>query len=187
MYDTKQFRKGLKIEVEGVPYNIVDFQLVSPGKGGSFVRTRLKNMLTGAVLERTFKTGDKVDRPDLELHEFQYLYPEGNHYYFMNLANYEQVPIDDSVVGQGKIFLKENIVVQVLFYKGKPVGVELPTFVEITVIETEPGFKGDTASGAQKPAKLETGAVVNVPLFIKEGDILKIDTREGKYVEKVNK
>lgn len=187
MYDTKQFRKGLKIEVEGTPFNIVDFQLVSPGKGGSFVRTKLKNMLTGAVLERTFKTGDKVEKPDLELQEFQYLYKEGDHYYFMNTTNYEQVPLDAAVVGLGRDFLIENLTVQVLFYRSKAVGVELPTFVELKIKETEPGFKGDTATGATKPAKLETGATVSVPLFLKEGDLLKIDTRDGSYVEKVNK
>ncbi|MGE4231954.1 MAG: elongation factor P [Bacteriovoracia bacterium] len=187
MYDTKQFRKNLKIEVEGVPYNIVDFQLVSPGKGGSFVRTKLKSMLTGAVLERTFKTGDKVGKPDLEQHEYQYLYKEGEHYYFMNQATYDQIPIDVGIIGTGRDFLKENLVVQVLFYNGKPVGLELPTFVELAVVETEPGFKGDTATGAVKPAKLETGASVNVPLHIKEGDVLKIDTRDYKYVEKVNR
>lgn len=187
MYDTKQFRKGLKIEVEGVPYNIVDFQLVSPGKGGSFVRTRLKNMLSGAVLEKTFKTGDKVGKPDLELHEFQYLYKEGDHFYFMNTQNYEQVPLDDSVVGSAKDFLQENLAVQVLFYRGKPVGLELPTFVELKIVDTEPGFKGDTATGAQKPAKVETGATVSVPLFLKEGDVIRIDTRDSKYVEKVNR
>lgn len=187
MYDTKQFRKGLKIEVEGVPYNIVDFQLVSPGKGGSFVRTKMKNMLNGSVLERTFKTGDKVGKPDLEQLEFQFLYKEGDHYYFMNTANYEQQPIDASVLGDSTDFMKENLNVQILFYNGKPIGVELPTFVELRVAETEPGFAGDTATGAQKPAKMETGVSISVPLHIKEGDVLKVDTRDHRYIEKVNK
>lgn len=187
MYDTKQFRKGLKVEVEGIPYNIVDFQLVSPGKGGSFVRTKLKNMLNNAVIERTFKTGDKVGKPDLEQLEFQYLYREGDHFYFMNQSNYEQVPIDGHIVGDAKDFLKENLVIQVLFYNGKVIGLELPTFVELAVAETEPGFKGDTATGAQKPAKMETGCTVSVPLHIKEGDVLRIDTRDYKYMDKVNK
>lgn len=187
MYDTKQFRKGLKIEVEGVPFNIVDFQLVSPGKGGSFVRTKLKNMLNGSVLERTFKTGDKVGKPDLEQLEFQYLYVEGDHFYFMNTGNYDQVPIDRVVLGDGVEYLKENMNVQILFYNGKAIGIELPTFVELAVVETEPGFAGDTATGAQKPAKLESGAQVSVPLHIKEGDVLKVDTRDGRYIEKVNK
>lgn len=187
MYDTKQFRKGLKIEVEGIPYNIVDFQLVSPGKGGSFVRTKLKNMLNDAVIERTFKTGDKVGRPDLEQLEFQYLYREGDHFYFMNVANYEQVPLDGHVIGEGQGFLKENLTVHVLFYNGKVIGLELPTFVELKVQATDPGFKGDTATNAQKPAVMETGCTVSVPLHIKEGDLLKIDTRDSTYIEKVNK
>jgi elongation factor P len=187
MYDTKQFRKGLKIEVEGIPYNIVDFQLVSPGKGGSFVRTKMKNLLNNNQIERTFKTGDKVGRPDLEQLEFQYLYREGEHYYFMNQANYEQQPLDGSVIGDGKDFLKENLVIHVLFYNGKAIAVELPTFVELAIKSTEPGFKGDTATGAQKPAILETGVSVNVPLHLKEGDVIRVDTREYKYMEKVNK
>lgn len=187
MYDTKQFKKGLKIEVEGVPFNIVDFQLVSPGKGGSFVRTKMKNMINGSVLERTFKTGDKVGKPDLEQIEFQYLYLEGDHFYFMNTANYEQMPLDRSVLGEATEYLKENLVVQILFYNGKTIGVELPTFVELKVVETDPGFAGDTATGAQKPAKMESGVQISVPLHIKEGDILKVDTRDGRYIEKVNK
>jgi elongation factor P len=187
MYDTKQFRKGLKIEVEGIPYDIVDFQLVSPGKGGSFVRTKLRNMLNTSVIERTFKTGDKVDRPDLEQLEFQYLYREGDHFYFMNQSNYEQVPIDKHVVGDAENFLKENLAVEILFYNGKALGIEVPMHVELMVKTTEPGFKGDTATGAQKPATMESGLVVNVPLHIKEGDILRIDTRDHKYIEKVNK
>lgn len=187
MYDTKQFKKGLKIEVEGVPFNIVDFQLVSPGKGGSFVRTKMKNMINGSVLERTFKTGDKVGKPDLEQIEFQYLYREGDHFYFMNTANYEQMPLDRSVLGEAVDYLKENLVAQILFYNGKTIGVELPTFVELKVVETDPGFAGDTATGAQKPAKMESGVSVSVPLHIKEGDVLKVDTRDGRYIEKVNK
>lgn len=187
MYDTKQFRKNLKIELDGVPFAIVDFQFVSPGKGSAFVRTKLKNMFNNNVIERTFKSGDKVDKPDLENIEFQYLYREGDHFTFMNTANYEQMPIDSHVVGEGRDFMKENTVVQILFHNGKPIGIELPTFVELTVTNTEPGFKGDTASGATKPAILETGCKVNVPLHIKEGDILKIDTRDCIYIEKVNK
>jgi elongation factor P len=187
MYVTNQFRKGLKIELEGVPFSIVDFQFVSPGKGGAFVRTKLKNMLNGNVIERTFKSGDKVDKPDLEQHEFQYLYKEGEHFVFMNQANYEQVPLDAAVLGDGKDFLKEGIVAQVLFFNGKAIGVDLPTFVELTIVETDPGFKGDTVSGATKPAKVETGATIYVPLHIKEGDVVKVDTRDYSYSEKVNR
>lgn len=187
MYVTNQFRKGLKIELEGIPFSIVDFQFVSPGKGGAFVRTKLKNMLNGNVIEKTFKSGDKVDKPDLEQHEFQYLYKEGDHFYFMNQANYEQVPLDAVVLGDGKDFLKEGIVAQVLFFNGKAIGVDLPTFVELKVVETDPGFKGDTVTGANKSATVETGAKVYVPLHIKEGDVIKVDTRDYSYSEKVNK
>ncbi len=185
MFDTRQFKKNLKIEVEGIPFNIVDFQHISPGKGSAFTRTKLKNMLNGAVIERTFKSGDKVGKPDLENSEFQFLYREGDHFYFMNQSTYDQVPIDGSTVGDAKDFLQENLVVQILFYNGKAIGIELPTFVQLKVVETEPGFKGDTASGAMKPAKLETGVSVQVPLFISEGDLLKIDTRDYSYIEKV--
>lgn len=188
MYVTNQFRKGLKIELDGTPFVIVDFQFVSPGKGSAFVRTKLKNMFNGSVIERTFKSGDKVDKPDLEMHEFQYLYKEGEHHFvFMNQANYEQVHLDHGVIGEASDFLKENIVVQVLFHNGKPIGLELPTFVELAIVETDPGFKGDTVSGATKPAKLETGASVLVPLHIREGDVIKVDTRDCKYVEKVSR
>lgn len=187
MYQTNEFRKNLKIEVEGIPYQIVDFQHVSPGKGGAFTRTKLKNMLNNNVVEMTFKSGDKVDRPDMENIEFQYLYPEGDFFYFMNTKNYEQQPIDARAIGDAKLYLKENILVQILFFNGKPIGVEMPTFIDVKVVETEPGMKGDTVSGAMKPAIVETGAKVMVPLFIKEGDQLKVDTRDGSYVEKLNK
>ncbi|MEW6056504.1 MAG: elongation factor P [Bdellovibrionota bacterium] len=187
MYVTNQFRKNLKIELDGVPFSIVDFQFVSPGKGGAFVRTKLKNMFNGNVIERTFKSGDKVDKPDLENVEFQYLYREDSHFIFMNTSNYEQVPLDASVIGDSKDFMKENLVIQVLFHNGKPIGIELPTFVELKIITTEPGFKGDTATNAQKPATVETGATVSVPLHLKEGDMIKVDTRDYKYVEKVNR
>jgi len=187
MYDTNQFRKGLKIELDGTPFAIVDFQFVSPGKGGAFVRTKLKNMMSGNVIERTFKSGDKVDKPDLENIDFQFLYMDGEHFVFMNTANYEQVPLDASVLGDGKDFLKENSQIQVLFHNGRPIGVELPTFVELKIVETEPGFKGDTATNALKAAKMETGCTIRVPLHLKEGEIIKIDTRDRSYVEKVNR
>ena len=185
MYDTKQFRKHLKIELEGVPFAIVDFQHVSPGKGSAFTRTKLKNMLTGAVIEKTFKSGDKVDKPDLEQHEFQYLYREGDHFYFMNTANYEQQPIDGKVIGDAADYLKENTITQIQFHNGKAIGIDLPTFVELTIKQTEPGHKGDTVTGANKPAILETGAKIGVPLFVSEGDMVRVDTRDGSYVEKV--
>ena len=187
MYDTKQFRKGLKIEVEGIPYNIVDFQLVSPGKGGSFVRTKMKNMLNGSVLEKTFKTGDKVGKPDLEQLEFQFLYKEGDHhYYFMNTANYEQEFVGEDQVGEGKSFLKENTVCSVLFYRERPIGVTIPTFISLRVVKADPLVKGDTASGDTNPATLETGYVLQVPPYLEEGTLIKVDTRTGAYVERVN-
>lgn len=185
MYQTNQFKKNLKIEVDGIPYSIVDFQFVSPGKGGAFVRTKLRNLLNSNVVERTFKSGDKVGKPDMEQQEYQYLYCEGTHYYFMNQNNYEQIPIDKAVLADGIDFLKENIVIQILFFNGSPIAVELPNFVEVAVKQTEPGIKGDTVTGASKPAILETGAKVNVPMHINEGDVIKVDTRDHKYVEKV--
>ncbi len=187
MFQTNQFRKNLKIEVEGIPYQIVDFQHVSPGKGGAFTRTKMKNLLNGNVIEKTFKSGDKVDKPDLENREYQYLYPEGDFLVFMNSQNYEQQSIDHATIGDAKDFLKENISVQILFYNGKPIAIELPTFIEAKIKETDPGYKGDTVSGATKFAIIETGAKISVPLFIKEGDLVKVDTRDYTYVEKINK
>ena len=187
MYDTNQFRKGLKIELEGVPYSIVEFQFVSPGKGSAFVRTRLKNLLRGTVVEKTFKSGDKVDKPDLEQKEVQYLYADGDHYYFMDQTNFEQFVVDGSVLGDNKNYLHENLVIQVLYHNGKAIGTELPNSVVLQIVETNPGFKGDTVSGATKPAKLNSGLTVQVPLHLKEGDTVKVDTREGTYIEKVNK
>ncbi|MBF0495075.1 MAG: elongation factor P [Deltaproteobacteria bacterium] len=184
MYQTSEFRKGLKIEVDGKPYVIVDFLHVKPGKGGAFIRTKLKNLLTGQVIEPTFRSGEKVGKPDVEEKEMQYLYKEGDHYCFMDNSTYEQVEIPESAVGDAKGFMLENVDVQVLCYNQQPVGVVLPFFVELAVAETEPGVKGDTASGGSKPAKLETGAVIQVPLFINEGDRLKVDTRTGDYIER---
>jgi elongation factor P len=187
MYATNQFRKHLKIELEGVPYSIVDFQFVSPGKGSAFVRTKLKNMLNGNVIERTFKSGDKVDKPDMEQLEYQYLYKDGEHFVFMNTSNYDQVPLDDKVIGDARDFLKENLAIQVLYHNSRPIAIELPTFVELKITATEPGFRGDTATNALKPATLETGCVIQVPMHLKEGEVIKVDTRDYSYVEKVGK
>ncbi len=183
---TSDFRKGLKIELNGEPFLMVDFQHVKPGKGGAFVRTRLKSLLTGNVIDKTFRSGEKVEPPDLEERAMQYLYPDGESYIFMDNETYEQMGIPQDVIGEGAQYLKENMNVTVLFHNQKPIGVELPYFVELEVTKTDPGIKGDTASGGSKPATLETGAVVQVPLFIKEGDILKIDTRDGSYIERVS-
>jgi elongation factor P len=185
MYSTSDFRKGLKIELEGKPLIIVDFLHVKPGKGGAFIRTRLKNMESGQVLEKTFRSGEKVDRPDLLEREMQYLYQGAEGYCFMDNDNYEQIFIDEDHLGDSKSFLKENIDVKVLMFNSKPIGIELPIFVQLQITQTDPGVRGDTATGATKPATLETGVVIQVPLFINQGDSVKIDTRTGEYVERV--
>lgn len=181
---TNLFRKGLKIEIESDPYIIVDFQHVKPGKGNAFVRTRIKNLLTGKVLERTFKSGETVGVPDFEEKNMQFLYKDEAGYHFMDNGNYEQVAISGEELGDSKGFLKEQTTVDVQFYRGKPIGVDLPIFVTLKVVNTEPGVRGDTATGASKPAELETGATIQVPLFVNEGDLLKIDTRTGDYIER---
>jgi elongation factor P len=183
--DTSEFRKGLKIEVDGEPFEIIEFQHVKPGKGSAFVRTSIKSLLTGRVLQPTFKSGDKVGRPDIEEKEMQYLYKQGDDYYFMDNKSFEQTFISEQVLGDQKFFLKENINASILFYNGKALGVSLPNSVDLKVAKCDPGIRGDTVSGALKPATLETGYQVNVPLFINEGDILKIDTRDGKYLTRV--
>ncbi len=185
MYSTTDFRRGLKIEYKGEPYEIVDFQHVKPGKGAAFVKTRMKNLLTGNVLDINFRSGDKFEKPDLEEKEMQYLYADGDSYWFMDVETYEQVAIPLEHIKEKVGYLQENVQVTILFYKGKAIDIELPNFVELKVVETEPGVRGDTVSGGSKPAKLETGLVVNVPLFINEGDVIKIDTRTGEYVERV--
>lgn len=187
MFATNQFRKGLKVEIEGVPFEIVDFQHVSPGKGRAFTRTKLKNMLNGNILERTITSGDKLDGADTEQREMQYLYKDAEGYHFMNQANYDQVVIQEEILGLTKNFLQENLVIQVMYFNERPIGIELPTFVVLKVIETEPSFRGDTVTGGSKPAKLEAGASVQVPFHIKEGDLIKVDTRDYSYVEKANK
>jgi len=184
MYSTAEFRRGLKIEIDGKPFIIVEFQHVKPGKGGAFVRTKLKNLETGQVLEQTFRSGAKVDKPDLEEKYMQYLYQEGEQYVFMDNQTYDQVFIHEDYLAESVSFLQPNIEVTALFYEGRPIGVDLPTSVVLEVTETEPGIKGDTATGATKAATLETGHVVQVPLFINEGDNLRIDTRTGEYMER---
>ena len=186
MYATNQFRKGLKVELEGVPFEIVDFQHVSPGKGRAFTRTKLRNMLNQNVIERTITSGDKLDRANTEEREMQYLYRDAEGYHFMNQANYEQAVLSPDQLGSGKDFLQENLVIKIMYFNEGPIGIELPTFVTLKVTETTGAFKGDTVGGT-KPATLETGAVVQVPFHIKEGDILKIDTRDYSYAEKANK
>jgi elongation factor P len=184
MHSTSDFKKGLKIELDGVPYVIVEFLHVKPGKGGAFVRTKIKNLLTGKVLDQTFRSGEKVKRPDLVEREMQFLYREGDSFYLMDNENYEQLALTAEQLGEATLFLTENLNVKVLFFNQQPVTAELPNFVELAVAQTEPGVKGDTASGGSKPATLETGAVIQVPLFINEGDRLKVDTRTGSYIER---
>jgi elongation factor P len=185
MYSTGDFKKGLKVEIDGTPYVIVDFLHVKPGKGGAFVRTKLKSLLSGRVLDQTFRSGEKVKRPDLMEREMQFLYREGDDFHMMDNETYEQTVITAEQMGDAALFMTENLNVKVLLFNQQPVGVELPTFVELAVAETEPGVRGDTASGGNKPATLETGVVVQVPLFISEGDRVRVDTRTGAYMDRV--
>jgi elongation factor P len=185
MYSTTDFRKGLKIEYKDQPWTIVDFQHVNPGKGSAFVRTKLKNLETARTVEVTFKSGDKVGIPDVATKEMQYLYNDGSSYSFMDNESYDQVSLTQDEIGDAKYYIIENSVVSVTFYKGKPVAVDLPNFVELKVQETQPNIKGDTSSGGGKPATMETGLTISVPFHISEGDVLKIDTRTSEYVEKV--
>jgi len=187
MYATNQFRKGLKVEIDGIPYEIVDFQHVSPGKGRAFTRTKLRNMLNQNVTEKTITSGDKLDRANTEEKEMQYLFRDAEGYHFMNNANYEQIALRDDQLGAAKDFLQENLVIKIMYFNERPIGVELPTFVILKIVETEPSARGDTVTGGSKPAKLETGAIVNVPPHVKEGDVIKVDTRDYSYVEKANK
>jgi len=182
MYETNAFRKGLKIEINKEPFVIVDFQHVKPGKGGAFVRTRLKSLITGNVNDMTFRSGDKVDKPDIEEKEMQFLYESGGEYHFMDTQSYEQLFLTAEQLGESKDFLKENLVIKAIFYNGRPLGVETPMFVELKIIKSDPGVKGDTATGATKPATLESGAIIQVPLFVEEGDVIRIDTRTREYL-----
>lgn len=185
MISTSEFRKGAKVELKGTPYEIIDFQHSKIGRGGAIVRTKLRNLKTGAVIEQTFKGGEKVDTPNLEERSMQYLYKQDEMYYFMDTANYEQAPLTMEQLGDTVNFLKENMVVKVLYHSGAPITVDLPIFVELMIAKTDPGFKGDTASGGSKPAVLETGASVKVPFHLNEGDIIKVDTRTSEYIERV--
>ena len=183
--DTSQFRNGLKIELDGEPYTIVFFQHVKPGKGGAFVRTKVKNLKNGKVLDRTFRSGEKVDEADVSERRMQYLYQDGDALVFMDNETFEQTPFSAEQVGDARKYLKENLDVEVLFWRSRPINIELPAFIEALITRCDSGLKGDTASGATKPATLETGAVVQVPLFVKEGERIRVDTRTGVYVERV--
>ena len=187
MFDTREFRRGLKVLMGNDPWVIVDFQHVNPGKGAAFTRTKVKNLRTGQVVEHNIKSGDKLEKPDVEEKNMQFLYKVADNYYFMDTANYEQISLTNLEVGDTKNYLIENSVIKVVYFNGKPIGVETEIFVELKVIETAPGVRGDTATGGSKPAKLETGLVVSVPFHINEGDILRIDTREAEYVDRVSR
>ena len=184
MISAGDFRNGITFEMDGNVVQVIEFQHVKPGKGAAFVRTKYKNVITGAVVERSFNPTDKYPTAYIEREDMQYLYSDGDLYYFMDMETYEQQPIDKSKLGPAFQFVKENMEVKVLSYKGNVFGVEPPNFVELEVTETDPGFKGDTATNATKPATLETGAEIKVPLFINQGDMIRIDTRTGEYMER---
>ncbi|HHW40725.1 MAG TPA: elongation factor P [Syntrophomonadaceae bacterium] len=185
MISTNDFRTGLTIEVEGDIYTVVDFQHVKPGKGSAFVRSKLKNLRTGAVIERTFRAGEKLPRAHLERKEMQYLYREGDSFVFMDNETYEQVSLTTEQLGDNVKYLKENMNIYLLTHEGNLIGVELPNFVELEVVAADPGVRGDTATGGTKSATLETGLTIQVPLFVEVGDVVRVDTRSGEYLERV--
>ena len=185
MISTTDFRGGVRLLVDGEPYYIVEFQHVKPGKGGAFVRTKLKSYLSGNVLDRTFRSGERFEEPDLEEREMQFLYATGDEYTFMDTETYEQLPFEKQQLGDNADLLKENMNVKILIYEHRPIDVELPIFIELKVVDAEPGVRGDTASGGTKPAVVETGATIKVPLYLEVGTVIKIDTRTRAYVERV--
>ena len=182
MVTAGDFKNGLTIEFENNIYQIIEFQHVKPGKGAAFVRTKIRNVITGAVVEKTFNPNDKYPTAFIDRKDMEYSYSDGDLYYFMDTETWEQIPINKSVLGDNFKFVKENMVCKVLSYKGNVFGIEPPNFVELKVTKTDPGFKGDTATNATKPATLETGAEIKVPLFIDEGEVIQIDTRTGEYM-----
>jgi elongation factor P len=185
MISTSNFKIGMTLALDGNLFSIVDFQHVKPGKGGAFVRTRLKNIKTGAVIDRTFRAGEKVELAHIDRKRMQFLYRDPDHYHFMDMNNYEQLALAPHQMGEAPSYLKEGAVVEVEIYEGAPIGVELPVAVELEVKETDPGLRGDTATGGTKPAVLETGLVVQVPLFVQVGDVIKVDTRTGEYLTRL--
>ena len=185
MISSNDFRPGVTIELDGNVWQVVDFQHVKPGKGAAFVRSKLKNVETGQVVEKTFRAGEKVAKATLDRREMQYLYKEGNDYVMMDNETYEQLPVPEDHIGDGKKYLKENMVVQILFHDTKIIGVDIPAHVELEVVDTPPAEKGNTAQGGSKPATLETGAVVNVPFFVSNGDVIREDARSNEYLDRV--
>ncbi|HHW46481.1 MAG TPA: elongation factor P [Clostridiales bacterium] len=184
MISAGDFKNGLTFEMDGSVYQVIEFQHVKPGKGAAFVRAKIRNVLAGSVVEKTFSPNEKFPTAYIERKEMEFSYRDGNLYYFLDPETYEMVPVDESELGDNFKFVKENMVCKILSYKGKIFGVEPPTFVELVVTSTEPGFKGDTATNTTKPAIVETGAEIRVPLFINEGERIRIDTRTGEYVER---
>lgn len=184
MISTSEFRTGLTVEIDGIVYQIIDFQHVKPGKGAAFVRAKLKNVMTGGVQEMTFRAGEKVNRAHVERRTMQYLYDAGDFYTFMDTENYEQMNVNHSTIGDDIKYLKPNENITLLMYQERVMGVELPFYVELTVADTAPGYRGDTATGGSKPATMETGLVINVPFFINVGDKLRIDTRTKVYLDR---
>ncbi len=187
MVTAGDFKKGLTIEIDGAVWVIVDFQHVKPGKGAAFVRSKIKNVVTGSVLEKTYNPTEKFPKAHVEKKDMQYLYSDGELYYFMDNETFEQIPLAQDLVADALPYIKENMNVSIKFFKGQAFVVEPPNFVELEITDTEPGFKGDTATAGNKPAILETGAKIMVPLFISTGDVIRVDTRSGEYMERVNK
>ena len=185
MISAGEFRNGLTVEIDGNVYQILEFQHVKPGKGAAFVRTKLKNVISGGVVEKTFRPTEKFPKAHIERKSMQYLYSDGDLYHFMDGETYDQIALNEDAIGDSLKFVKENEMVKICSHNGNVFAVEPPLFVELAITETEPGFKGDTAQGATKPATVETGAVVYVPLFVEQGDVLKIDTRTGEYLSRV--
>lgn len=182
MISVNDLRTGLTIQIDGEVYSVVEFLHVKPGKGAAFVRTKLKHLKTGSVREMTFRGGEKVERALVETRQMQYLYSSGEEYFFMDINNYEQLSIFTEDLGDAPKYLVENMTIGIQFFKGQPIGIDLPTTVNLKIVETEPGFRGDTATGATKPAKLETGITVQVPLFVEQDETVKVDTRTGEYL-----
>ncbi|HHU74043.1 MAG TPA: elongation factor P [Clostridiales bacterium] len=185
MVSAGDFRNGLTIEVEGNVYQVVEFQHVKPGKGAAFVRTKLRNIINGGMVEKTFRPTEKFPQAHIDRNDMQYLYSDGELYHFMNVDTYDQIALDKDAIGDSLEFVKENEMVKMLSYQGVVFAIEPPLFVELVVTDTEPGFKGDTATGATKPAVVETGATIHVPLFVEQGDVISIDTRTGEYMKRV--
>lgn len=186
MISTADFRNGIVLVLDNDLMQMVEFQHVKPGKGGAFVRTKLKNVLTGRVLEKTYRSGEKFEEARLEGQVWQYLYNDGDLYHFMHKETYEQLAVGRDIVGDKKLWMKENNDATLMFYKGNPISLDIPFFVEFEITQCDPGVQGDRATGGTKPATLETGALVQVPLFIEEGTVIRVDTRTGSYIERVN-